>query len=33
MWVTLNDEGKITRFEEYLDSVGANALNAVLAGG
>jgi hypothetical protein len=32
MWVTLNDEGKITRFEEYLDSVGANALNAVLAG-
>jgi hypothetical protein len=33
MWVTLDDEGKITRFEEYLDSVGANALNAVLAGG
>ncbi|GAA0991052.1 hypothetical protein [Subtercola frigoramans] len=32
MWVTLNAEGTITRFEEYLDSVGANALNAVLAG-
>jgi hypothetical protein len=32
MWVTLNDKGEILRFEEYLDSVGANALNALLTG-